>query len=257
MKFVRWWNVPFRWALLCLAACGGSSNNPEGSASRAVAFRHDVAPIFAQSCVYCHHPGSPTAIDFTHPFDPAMGIIGRPNSWMLARASLIVDPGNVSNSFLIDKVERVDLDVHVEGNRMPWGPPRVTAEEITAVRQWIMDGAKDDPFYQDSVATLFGDGKSLGAKGGKCSYCHYENTWQLPDLTHPFDKNVGVVNVVGARGAKLVVPGDPDGSVLVQKISATQPMDSFGNPMPMQFPLLAQAQIDTLKAWIAAGAHDD
>ena len=193
MKLIRWWNVPFLWVLLCLAACGGSSNAPEGTASHAVAFRHDVAPIFAQSCVYCHHTGSATAIDFTHPFDPAMGIIGRPNSWMLARASMIVDPGNLSNSFLIDKVERTDLDVHVEGNHMPWGPPRVTAEELAAVRQWVMDGAMDDQFFQDNIATLFGDGKSLGAKGGKCSYCHYENTFQLPDLTHPFDKNVGVV----------------------------------------------------------------
>ena len=140
---------------------------------------------------------------------------------------------------------------------MPWGPPRVSPEEIAAVRQWIMDGAMNDQYYLDNIATLFGDGKSLGAKGGKCSYCHYENTWQLPDLTHPFDKNVGVVDVVGARGSKLVVPGDPDGSLLLQKISATEASESIGNPMPMQFPLLPQHQIDTLKTWITAGAKDD
>lgn len=250
-------NVPFRWALVCLAGCSGSSDPGSTLPPRAASFQHDVAPIFVQSCTFCHHPGSATAIDFTHPFDPAMGIIRRPNSWMGAAAKVIVDPGNVSNSFLIDKVARADLDVHVEGNRMPWAPPRVTPDEAAAVRQWIKDGAKDDDFFQANVAPIFGDGKSVGSKGGKCSYCHYENTWQLPDLTHPFDPNVGIVNVGSSRLTKIVVPGDPDGSLLVQKIEAQAEDSSIGHPMPMQFPLLGPGQIDTLKNWIVEGAADD
>src|SRR5690242_8798808 len=123
---------------------------------------------------------------------------------------------------------------------MPWGPPAVTADEVAAVRKWIADGAMDDAFFRDNVATLFGDGKSLGTKGGKCSYCHYENTWQLPDLTHPFDMNVGVVNVAGSRGGKLVLPGDPDSSVLLQKIQSPDPDAGIGAAMPKQFALLPQ-----------------
>src|SRR5689334_18577852 len=107
MKLFGKRNSPFRWALVCLAGCGGgTSSEGSGQTAHAVTFSHDVAPIFAQSCVYCHHTGSPTAVDFTHPFDATMGIIRRPNSWMDTRAKLLVDPGNVSNSFLIDKVER-------------------------------------------------------------------------------------------------------------------------------------------------------
>jgi hypothetical protein len=261
MKLLFKRNLPFLWALLCVAGCVDVTGS-EGPAPtpHALTFSHDVAPIFAQSCVFCHHLGNATAIDFTHPFDPEKGIIRRANSWVSAKSTMVVDPGNVANSFLIDKVERSDLDPHVEGSRMPWAPPRVTADEVAAVRQWITDGAKDDAFYQENIATLFGDGKSLGTQGGKCGYCHYENTYQLPDLTHPFDPNVGIVDVAGSKGVKLVAPGDPDGSVLVQKIEARDGVDGgadLGAPMPMQFPLLTQPEIDTLKAWIAAGALDD
>jgi hypothetical protein len=259
MNLVRGRNAPFRWALVCLVGCSGSEASPfdAGQQANGVKFGHDVAPIFSQSCTFCHHPGSATAVDFTHPFDPDMGIIRRPNSWTKAAATLLVDPGNVANSFLIDKVARADLDPHVEGNRMPWGPPKVTPDEVAAIRKWITDGANDDDFYQANVATVFGDGMSLGSKGGKCSYCHYANTYQLPDLTHPFDKNVGVVNVPSSHGAKLVMPGDPDSSFLVQKIEAQDADAGVGNPMPMQFPLLQPAQIEILKTWVAQGAQNN
>jgi hypothetical protein len=246
----------FGWVLACLAACGGGSGDGNVSPPRAVTFSQDVAPIFDQSCTYCHHPGSPTAIDLTHPFDPTMGIIRRPNSWKNASSKVVVDPGNPANSFLIDKVARDNLDPHNEGSRMPWAPPAVTPEEAAAVRQWIKDGAKDDQFFQDNVAPIFGDGMSLGTPGGKCSYCHYANTYQLPDLTHPFDPNVGVINKTSSRGAKMVVPGNPDASLLVQKIEATG-TTGIGAPMPMVFPVLAQKQIDVLSAWITEGAPNN
>lgn len=237
--------------LLGLVACGASEDG--------VTFSRNVAPIFFESCNYCHHPGSPTTVDLTRPFDPAAGIIGRANTWAGASAKLIVDPGNVANSFLIHKLERADLDEHIEGNRMPWNIARLTADEIAALRQWITDGAKDDAFYQASVAPIFGDGVSLGSKGGKCSYCHYQGTPQPPDLTHPFDPTTGVVNVAGVRGGgKRVVPGDPNASLLVKKVEAPAGSTSaIGAAMPLQIPLLSQAQIDNIKTWITEGAKND
>lgn len=256
MKLVGGWKPGLGWvALACLAACGGGSDDSSVS-PRAVKFAQDVAPILAQSCTYCHHPGSPTAVDLTRPFDPVMGIIRRPNSWADAPAKLLVDPGNPSNSFLLEKVSRSDLDPHIEGSPMPWAPPRVTPDEAANVRQWITDGANDDDFFKSNVAPIFGDGMSLGTPGGKCSYCHYANTWQLPDLTHPFDPNVGVVNKMSSHGGTYVVPRDPDSSLLVQKIEATGP-SGIGAPMPMAFPMLAQTQIDVLYAWINEGAPNN
>jgi hypothetical protein len=239
-------------AMFCLVACGAAGEDR-------VTFSGSVAPIFFASCNYCHHQGNATGVDLTHPFDPTTGIVGRANSWTSASAKLVVDPGNLTNSFLIHKLEREDLDAHIEGNRMPWNIERLTADEIAAIRQWITDGAKDDGFFQASVAPIFGDGVSLASRGGKCSYCHYPGTPQPPDLTHPFDATTGVVNVASVRGGgKRVVPGDPSASVLVKKVEAPPGTTSvLGSAMPLQISLLSQAQIATIKVWITDGAKND
>jgi hypothetical protein len=244
---------------LWLVACGGGGFEDGAAPTGSISFRRDVAPVFSGSCNFCHHPGTAIGIDLTRPFDPTTGIIRRANTWKSAAATLIVDPGNLPNSFLIHKVERTDLDAHIEGNRMPWNVDRLTPDEIAAIRRWITDGAKNDGFYQASVAPIFGDGMSLGSAGGKCSYCHYPGTPQPPDLTHPFDATTGVVNVESKLPAgKRVVPGDPDASFLVKKIEAQPGSTAIGGAaMPMQIPLLSQGSIDALKAWINAGAKND
>jgi hypothetical protein len=58
----------------------------------------------------------------------------------------------------------------------------------------------------------------------------------------------------GKDGAPLLVAGQPDQSPLVQVL-----LGEDGEPpkMPKKRPPLAAAQIDTLKKWIAEGAHDD
>jgi hypothetical protein len=50
---------------------------------------------------------------------------------------------------------------------------------------------------------------------------------------------------------KRVAPRNPDGSYLIQKLSGTA---SVGARMPLGGPYLSQAQIDTIKQWIANGA---
>jgi hypothetical protein len=229
-------------AISCVACSGGSSNGT-GAQPSGVSFRRDVEPIFAGTCTHCHHEGS-ILVDLTHPFDPATGIVGRPN--------------NVANSFLIDKVGRADLDPHIEGSPMPWNIEPLTADEIANLRQWITDGAKDDDLYQTSIVFIFGDGMNVGRRGGKCGYCHYPGTPQPPDLTHPFDATVGIVDVTALRApGKRVVPGNPDDSVLVKKVEAQSVTAALGAPMPLHSSSLSQAQVDTLKAWIAAGARND
>src|SRR5215471_12043700 len=171
--------------LLGLAACGSDSGGGTvQQPAKEATFHADIAPIFA-NCGLCHHVGDASGIDLTHPFDPTTGIINRPNTWTGAAAKLIVDPGHVENSFLIDKVARTDLDVHVEGSPMPWNIPALDATQIMAIRQWIQDGAMNDASYTTNVAPIFGDGMFFGSRGGSCGYCYYEGTGQLPDFTHP------------------------------------------------------------------------
>jgi hypothetical protein len=246
--------------LLFLGACGSDSggtppqpsdagSNPMDQGPKPVTYRADIAPMFA-GCALCHHKGNQTVIDFNDPFNPMTGIIGRANTWT---GKPIVDPGNVENSFLVDKVERTDLDPHTEGNPMPWNIAPLEAAEIAAVRQWIQDGAMNDASFTANVAPIFGDGMSLATRGGKCGYCHSPDSGNPPDLTHPFDPMTGIVNVAGARGAR-VVPGNPDGSLLVKKIEGQM---GVGASMPYQQQRLPAPAIDALKSWIKAGAKND
>ncbi len=62
---------------------------------------------------------------------------------------------------------------------------------------------------------------------------------------------------VGRRGPcagrRLVVPGDPDGSVLVARIGG----GTCGAPMPLGAVALPPAEVDVLRAWVAQGAAED
>src|SRR3954470_22928634 len=53
------------------AAAGGATT---------VSFERDVAPIFADSCVYCHYTGS-ILVDIAQPFTPGSGLVDSLNSW--------------------------------------------------------------------------------------------------------------------------------------------------------------------------------
>lgn len=248
--------------LLCLGSvvgCGssGGSGGGDGMQTAAVSYQRNVSPIFVSKCVYCHFPGSPIGVQLFDPFDPDTGIINRPDSWVNARNPILVVPGKPEQSALIDKVKATDLDEATEGAPMPLNFGPLDASEVDAIRTWIADGANDDAFYQSNVAPIFGNGTSLGARAGKCSYCHSSISPNGPDVTNPFDSTQGLVGVAAVVGGVRVIPGDPDSSVLYKKIAGLQGAPALGSPMPYDIPPLAATEITTLEAWIANGAKDD
>lgn len=55
-------------------------------------------------------------------------------------------------------------------------------------------------------------------------------------------------------GRTLVVPGDPDSSLFLQKLSPAPPC---GNRMPLGGAVLPDAVLEMVRTWIEAGAKDD
>lgn len=56
----------------------------------------------------------------------------------------------------------------------------------------------------------------------------------------------------GTSGSKIVVPGAPEQSAIIQKLRGTYP---FGTRMPKSGPpFLSEAEIDLIATWIAQGA---
>jgi hypothetical protein len=216
-----------------------------------VSFESDIAPIFTRRCTFCHYPLNASGLDLTRPFDPGTGVLQRASSWPRAEAKLLIDPADPLNSFLLDKVIRTNLVPALDGEAMPWQIPSLDPQQIAAIRQWITDGAPDDARFQATIAPIFGDGVSLGARGGSCAFCHNPNSLFEPDLTRPFDPGVGIVEVSAGGDRVRVAPGSPDESTLVLRIEGNP---AGGAAMPFYAGPLTETEIDLLVGWVIAGA---
>ena len=251
-----------------MAGCGGGepaaeepiakTAEPEISEPPAeVSFSAQVAPIFAAKCNLCHHPNNAVKVDLTQPFDPEVGIINRPNSWTKSEKTILVAPGDPEASALIWKVEQAELEPKIDGDPMPWNIDPLTDRELEDLRRWIVQGAEADALYRSSITRIFGDGVSLGSRGGKCAYCHYAGAASGPDLTDPFDPARGIVNIDSMFGGVRIVPGDPEASVLYTKVSGETLAPDLGRPMPLHFERLTSGEIQILRDWISEGAKDN
>jgi hypothetical protein len=116
-----------------------------------------------------------------------------------------------------------------------------------------------EPASFDAVyAALFP--KSTNAR---CNFCHALQATETSNgkLQMGEDKASAYAALVGKTssssrcgGRPLVVPGDPDGSLLYQKLSEPPPC---GSRMPLGGAQLTEAQREMVRSWIAAGAKDD
>lgn len=245
-------------------SAGGATGTPSSSSattgptgSGMLSYAESVAPILKDRCTDCHHQGVTAIPNIANPFDPDNGLIAFGNTWVESfpdTPARNVSPGDPDNSFIMDKISDPGVQA---GEFMPWSPPRLTSDEIQALRQWVTDGALNDAFYEANVRPIFGTAGALGAPGGKCSYCHYAGGL-VPNLSDPFDPEDGVVNVAASipRWTR-VIPGDPDNSLLIVKVEATADGDGHGAPMPMVYEPLTAEEIALVRRWIEEGAQNN
>jgi hypothetical protein len=93
----------------------------------------------------------------------------------------------------------------------------------------------------------------------RCSGCHDGVGSGLPHSQNLSAGNT-YANVVGVASQEQgtlmrIKPGDPDNSYLVRKVQGTAGIT--GVQMPASGALLTQAQIDSIRAWVSAGAQNN
>ena len=142
---------------------------------------------------------------------------------------------------------------------MPFPIERITPDELARVEQWVASGAQDDDFYRTQVAaSIFL--MPNGYTPGKCDVCHFKGSSIPMDITDPFGPD-GIVGVRSKFRSDMlrVAPGDPDGSLVVQRmrqsVGENLPTSEFGAPMPKPTPLLSDAQVEVVRQWILEGAR--
>jgi len=92
--------------------------------------------------------------------------------------------------------------------------------------------------YQTEIQPIF---------NSKCTSCH----GGLNGVT--LSSYQSVMNSNGTNYGQIVVPGDPGGSPLVQKLSPNPPI---GDRMPQGGPFLSNEQINLISTWINEGANE-
>lgn len=125
-------------------------------------------------------------------------------------------------------------------------------------------GEEDDGVTYDDVQVLFNQ---------RCTTCHHAGSPINVDIQNPFNPETGLVfaNNTWAeawpaeyaaafpdgRYTRNVVPGDPDSSFLMAKLTGELPIEHMGSAMPLKIDPLTEAELGALETWITNGAQDD
>ena len=227
---------------------------PEPAADM-VSFSKHVAPMLLSKCGRCHVNDDKGGFNFSTFAGLARG----------SSAGQVVFPGDPVGSPLVEVI--------VEGD-MPRGGGKVSAEELTALKLWIAQGAKyDGPALDTPLARLAGDaampdapmeapkvemvkagaegpsfGRDVAAVVAKnCTGCHGTNNPRGNFSLATFDRMLR-----GGDSGPQAFPAKPHDSLLIKKLRG-----QAGAQMPLNQPPLPEETIAAIAAWIAAGAKFD
>ncbi len=93
----------------------------------------------------------------------------------------------------------------------------------------------DDPSFREHVAPIL---------ERRCVACHND-----ANAKGKFSLASGSGLLKGGEGGPAVEPGKPDESAIVEKIAGAKP------EMPRNGPPLAKDEVETIRRWVASGAH--
>ena len=129
--------------LLAAVGCSSSSSPSSPTPTPTVSFATQIQQqIFNPACTACHTDEGRTPSSNLN-LKSGVSISNLVNVASVGKAGAVrVIPGNPSGSYLIQKLEGAS---DIVGLRMPRnGPPFLTTEQVTLIRQWIQNGAPNN-----------------------------------------------------------------------------------------------------------------
>jgi hypothetical protein len=142
---------------------------------------------------------------------------------------------------------------------------KIPSDVARAAALFLMAGGCSSPAPPQETGTFTGIYALLFPVETKaqCNSCHAVPANEVTsgllctghDQASAYAALVGMTSVSKrCSGKALIVPGQPDASLFLQKLLAAPPC---GEQMPLGGGHLPQAQVDLVRSWIAAGAPDD
>jgi hypothetical protein len=130
----------------CAGSGGGKSAQGGGSgcvppADPSISYANNIQPIYDISCAVagCHLGAAPAfglnlAAGVSYDATVEVKSLERPKL-------LLVEPGNPDDSYLVQKIEGAQ---GIAGGMMPANMPPLSLDEMTAIRQWVVECAPDN-----------------------------------------------------------------------------------------------------------------
>jgi hypothetical protein len=202
-------------SLLAVVVAAPAAKSPE--------FTSEIRPILQAKCWACHGENSPQAsLSLRTPESILKG----------GKSGPAVKPGSSAGSLLIEKVV---------SKAMPPGDAKLSPAEITLLRSWVdrLSGAAEREVTENDVLPIF---------QMRCVVCHGKRKQEAG-----LDLRSQASRLRGGKSGPALVPGKPDQSLLMQKISSGQMP-----PPKLLFEYFVRpptsTEVETLRKWIAAGA---
>ena len=236
-----------------------------------VSFQHDVLPIFEQYCTKCHGDEDP---------EEGLKLTSYENVMAGSFYGAVVKPGDPDTSYLVEMI--------VTG-QMPKRGADLTQTEIDTIIAWIEAGAQNDegstpvaapveasstlsatdevtattpistatetaidasdtPTTTDSatidLTNVNYEKHVLPIFEQHCAECHGD---EEPEEGLKLTSYRSAIN--GSQNGPVIEPGDPDNSYLVELVVSGE--------MPKRGERLSDSEIETIVAWIEAGAPEE
>jgi len=192
----------------------GSGSRLTGSTGTKPNFERDVAPILNAKCVACHGSGTKAkGLDLSTLFGLRKGGDSGP----------VVVSGKPEESLLVKMVAN---------GSMPQGGKQLAQTEVALIGEWIKQGTASAVTFEDNVEPIL---------TANCVKCHGP---ELMTKSMNLATFAGVIK--GSESGTVIVPGNPEASLLFQKVSA--------GAMPKGAQPLSSQEMAVIREWIEAGA---
>jgi hypothetical protein len=241
------------------SAMAAPGSQPAPTAAQVEFFEKRIRPLLVDHCYDCHSTKGKQS--------GGLRLDDRDAVLSGGKDGPVVIPGDPENSMLMQRVlEKDDIK-----RRMPKGEDDpLSPEEIADLRTWIKEGVfwpieksdyvpSPDPasskpsvhfavyprpatpeqlaYFEKSVRPIFVN---------RCYNCHSDAFKEAGGLRVDF----GASFFSGGKDGPVVVPGHPEKSLLIEKVTESDPKKR----MPQESPALPGEEIAVLQAWIKDGA---
>ncbi|KAA5543051.1 DUF1553 domain-containing protein [Roseiconus nitratireducens] len=219
--------------ILCLTLGGAATtcgDQPQSTGKPSPTFEADIQPLFAQRCGKCHSQRV------------------RKAGLDLSSMAGIHHGGESGESLVADSVEDSMLWWLIdEGEMPPPDEPALTTEQRELIRDWIAAGVPSDHAHPMSAESL-NQHDVLPMLLLRCTTCHGPRR-----RDGGLDLRSRAAMLQGGDSGPALFPGDPDGSLMIQRIEQElcPPSDLLLKFFVRRPPT---SEVQTLKDWISAGA---